>query len=137
MARVPQSWRPATKVSTPTYRRGHQTKRSQPFWVQLPDIHRTELLFVEDKMLDGLILPPLAITPRLNMRSPSATTKIPLAYAHRQLQFNSPFTISSNAFRTQGWSNLGRDDVSRLRKTLPKVRTLVCWLVGYPSHWTD
>jgi hypothetical protein len=34
-------------------------------------------------------------------------------------------TISSNAFRTQEWSNLARDDVSRLRKTPPLVSFLV------------
>jgi hypothetical protein len=48
--------------------------------------------------------------------------------------FQAPFTISSNAFRTQEWSNLARDDVWRLRKTPP----LVSFLVGsaaYSSPW--
>jgi hypothetical protein len=39
------------------------------------------------------------------------------------------FTISSNAFRTQEWSNVARDDVSRLRKTPPLV-SFFGWSVG-------
>jgi hypothetical protein len=42
--------------------------------------------------------------------------------------FKAPFTISSNAFRAQKWSNLARDDVWRLRKTPPSVSFLVGWL---------
>jgi hypothetical protein len=37
--------------------------------------------------------------------------------------------MSSNAFRTQEWSNLARDDASRLRKPPPLVSFLVGWLV--------
>jgi hypothetical protein len=43
-------------------------------------------------------------------------------------ELKSPFTISSNAFRTQEWLNLARDDVWRLRKTPPLVNFLVGWL---------
>jgi hypothetical protein len=39
--------------------------------------------------------------------------------------FKAPFTIYSNALRTQEWSDLTRDDVSRLRKTPPLVSILV------------
>jgi hypothetical protein len=66
----------------PPSRRGHQPKRSQPFWVQLPDIHPTKVLFVKDKLPDGLILPPVAVAPSLNM---SAKTKIPLAFAYPKI----------------------------------------------------
>jgi hypothetical protein len=47
-----------------------------------------------------------------------------------QFQFKAPFTISSNAFRTQEWLDLARDDFSRLRLTPPLVSLLVGWLVG-------
>jgi hypothetical protein len=43
--------------------------------------------------------------------------------------FKAPFTISSNAFSTQEWSNLARDDVWRLRKTTPLV-SFFGWLRG-------
>jgi hypothetical protein len=38
------------------------------------------------------------------------------------------YTISSNAFLMQKWSNLARDDVSRQRLTLP-----LAFLVGWSS----
>jgi hypothetical protein len=31
-------------------------------WVQIPDIHPTKILFVEDKLPDGFIFPTVAIT---------------------------------------------------------------------------
>jgi hypothetical protein len=66
---------------------------------------------------------------------PSAATK-PRHRKHiTQFQFKAPFTISSNAFRTQEWLDLARDDVSRLRLTLPLVK-FFGWLVGasYMTH---
>jgi hypothetical protein len=32
-----------------------------------PDVHPTKVLFVSDKLPDGIILPPVAIAPSLNM----------------------------------------------------------------------
>jgi hypothetical protein len=51
--------------------------------------------------------------------------------------FKAPFTISSNAFRTQEWLYLARDDVSRLRETPPLVSFYVGWLVrlSLSSDW--
>jgi hypothetical protein len=50
------------------------------------------------------------------------------------------FTISSNAFRTQEWSNLARNDVWRMRNTPPLVSFLVGWfgwlLVGISASHT-
>jgi hypothetical protein len=46
------------------------------------------------------------------------------------LVYKAPFTISSNAFRTQEWSDLSRDNVLRLLKTLPLVSFLFGWLLG-------
>jgi hypothetical protein len=46
---------------------------------QLPDIRPTKFLFAEDKLPYGIILPPVAIAPTLNMSKPSAKTAIPLA----------------------------------------------------------
>jgi phage gp29-like protein len=45
--------------------------------------------------------------------------------------YKAPFTIYSNAFRTQEWYNLAREDVLRLRKTPPKGKAfwLISWLV--------
>jgi hypothetical protein len=43
-------------------------------------------------------------------------------------------TICSNAFRTQEWSNLEREDVSCLRKTPPLVSFLVAWSLQ-PWRW--
>jgi hypothetical protein len=43
------------------------------------------------------------------------------------------YRISSNAFLTQEWSDVARDDVSRLRLTLPLVSFLVGWLIGCTS----
>jgi hypothetical protein len=57
--------------------------------------------------------------------------KYPVSVSTPRYSFKAPFTISSNAFLTQEWSNLARDDVWRLRKTLPLVSFLVGWLVGY------
>jgi hypothetical protein len=60
----PQSWRPLAKmIPTPPSCRGHQPKRSQPLWVQLPNIHPTKVLFAKDKLPNKIILPPVAITP--------------------------------------------------------------------------
>jgi hypothetical protein len=68
--------------------RGLQPKLSNPFWVYLPDIPPTKVLFAKDKLPDGIILPPAATGPSLNMSRPSAqTTIIPLASAYPQLQF--------------------------------------------------
>jgi hypothetical protein len=39
----------------PPGRRGHQPKRSQHFWVQLPESHPTKILFSKDKLPDGII----------------------------------------------------------------------------------
>jgi hypothetical protein len=44
-----------------------------------------------------------------------------------------PFPIPKNAFRTQEWFNLAREDVLRLRRTPPLVSFLVSWLVGGPN----
>jgi hypothetical protein len=45
------------------------------------------------------------------------------------LQFKALFTISSNAFHMQEWSNLARDDISCLHLTLLLVSLLVVgWL---------
>jgi hypothetical protein len=55
---------------------------------------------------------------------------------HSQLKSKAPFTISSYALRTQEWSNLARDGVSRLRKTPPLVSFLVGWLVVGKDHIT-
>jgi hypothetical protein len=63
----------------PKSRRGRQPKRSQPFWVQLPDIHPTKIPFLKDRFLDRIILPPVAIAPGPNMSKPSAKTAIPFA----------------------------------------------------------
>jgi hypothetical protein len=40
---LPQSWRPSAEVISPPppSRRGYQPKRSQHFWVQLPESHVT------------------------------------------------------------------------------------------------
>jgi hypothetical protein len=56
-----------------------QRPLAKPFWIKLPDIHPTIVLFAKDKVPDGIILPPVAIAPSLNMSRPSAETKIPLA----------------------------------------------------------
>jgi hypothetical protein len=58
--------------------RGLQPKRSQHFWVQLPDIHPTNVLFAKDKLPNGIIILPVAIGPTLNMSRPSAKKKIRL-----------------------------------------------------------
>jgi hypothetical protein len=56
--------------------------------------------------------------------------QIPRQRKHNpRYSFKAPFTISSNAFRTQEWSNIARDDVWRLRKIPPLVSFLVGWLV--------
>jgi hypothetical protein len=38
-----------------------------PVWVQLPDIHPAQAIFVKDKLVDGFISPPVAIVPSPNM----------------------------------------------------------------------
>jgi hypothetical protein len=55
-----------------------QPKRSQPFCVQLRDVHPNNVLFTKDKLPDGIILPSVAAAPSLNMSRPSAKT-VPLA----------------------------------------------------------
>jgi hypothetical protein len=116
---------------SPPSRRGHQRKRSQPFWIQLPDIHPTKVLFVKDKLPDGIIIPSVAISPSLNMSRPSAKTTISLASEYLQVMvYKALFTISSYAFHAQEWSNLARDDVFHLHKPLPLVSYLVGWFVG-------
>jgi hypothetical protein len=49
--------------------------------------------------------------------------------------YKAPFTISGHAFHMEELSNLVRDDVSRLWKTLPLGSFLVGWLVGQ-DIWT-
>jgi hypothetical protein len=51
---------------------------SKPFLFQLSHVHPAEVLFAKDKLLDGFILPPVALAPSLNTR-PAAKTAIPLA----------------------------------------------------------
>jgi hypothetical protein len=46
-------------------------------WVQLPDINPTKVIFVKEKLPDGIILFPVAIAPSLNMSRPSAKTTNP------------------------------------------------------------
>jgi hypothetical protein len=104
---------------------GLQPKRSQPFWVQLPDIHPTKVLFAKDKLPDGMILPPVAIGPRaeyvkaFRQDNNPVSVSIPPVTVYKAL-----FTNSSYAYRTWEWFNLLRDDVFRSRNTPP----LACWL---------
>jgi hypothetical protein len=37
------------------HRRGHQPKRYQNFWAQLPESHPTKILFIKDRLPDGII----------------------------------------------------------------------------------
>jgi hypothetical protein len=60
------------------------------------------------------------------MSMPSATSKILLAYHTPGFSLKAPFTVSSNGFHTQEWSNLAKDDVSRLLET----PSLVSFMVG-------
>jgi hypothetical protein len=55
---------------------------------------------------------------------------------HPVIDFKAPFTISSNEFRTQEWSNLAREVVWLLRRTSPFVSffLLVGWLVARLAH---
>jgi hypothetical protein len=71
----------------PPFRRGHQSKRSQPFCVQLPHIYPINVTFVKDKLLYDIILPSVAVAPSLNKSRPSSKTSIPLASVYLQLQF--------------------------------------------------
>jgi hypothetical protein len=48
-------WRPLPKSQSPT--------AIPSLWVQLLDIHPPKVLFVKDKLPDGLIFPPVTITP--------------------------------------------------------------------------
>jgi hypothetical protein len=49
-------------------------------WVQLPDIHPSNVLFLKDKLTDGLIFLPVTIAPSLNMPRPSAKIRNPLEH---------------------------------------------------------
>jgi hypothetical protein len=95
-------------------------------WVQLPDIHQTQILFVRDKFSDGFMFMPVTTAPRMNTSRRSAKTTNLLAQAIPNYCTYGSFYNSSNAFGTQEWFNLPRYDVLRLRSTTP----LAFWLVG-------
>jgi hypothetical protein len=88
----------------PPSRRDFQPKRSHPFWIQLPDIRPTKVIFVKD----------------INPTGPLAQHI--LSYCSKAFSSNYRY-----AFRTQEWFNLATDDVLRLRRTPP----LVSWFTGW------
>jgi hypothetical protein len=87
-----QSNPPAPHIST---RRGHEAKRSQHFWVQVPDIHRTKVLLVKVRSFrnrwDHRATSTTAQS--LNMWRPSAKTTVRVGCACTHVAFYSlPFT---------------------------------------------
>jgi hypothetical protein len=69
--RVPQTWRPWTKVIPPKSQ-SPSAKAIPPLWVQLPDIHPTKVLFAKDKLPERFTFPPVATAASLNVSRPSA-----------------------------------------------------------------
>jgi hypothetical protein len=58
-----QNYPPSPEVAKP--------KQSQPFWVQLPDICPTKVLFAKGKLPDAIILPPIVIGSSPNTKTKS------------------------------------------------------------------
>jgi hypothetical protein len=79
-------------------RRGLQPKRSHPFWIKLPDIHPTKVLFVKDKLPDGFMFPSVAIVLSLDKH---VSLSISPFIVHLAL-----FSNSSKAYRSQEWFNV-------------------------------
>jgi hypothetical protein len=91
------------------------------FWFLLPYIHPA-VPFVKGKLPVVFILPPAAVAPSQDKKPVSVS--MCLVIVHKAV-----FSNSSNAFRTQGWFDLARDDVLRLHRTLPLVSYF--WVVGW------
>jgi hypothetical protein len=70
----------------------------------------------------------------LKKLSHSAITKNPVCVNTPRYSFKAPFTCS-NGFRTQEWSKLARDDVSRLRKTSPEVSYFGWFIYFFIFAW--
>jgi hypothetical protein len=87
-------------------------------------VQPTKVLPTKDSLPDGIIHPPAAEAPYLNMTRPSAKTTIPLTQAFCQ------FTNSCYAFLLQEWFDLARD-ILRWRKTTPSA---FGWYVGRGPH---
>jgi hypothetical protein len=57
---------------------GLKVNRSNPFWLLLPDIHPTKVLFVKDKLPDGFVFSLDAMAPNLNMSRPTSQDMKPV-----------------------------------------------------------
>jgi hypothetical protein len=106
-------------------------------WVQLPDIHQTQILFVRDKFPDGFMFMPVTTAPKMNTSRRSAKTTNLLAQATPNYCTYGSFYNSNNAFGTQEWFNLPRYNVLRLRSTTPLVSFLVGWFARLINHPDD
>jgi hypothetical protein len=99
--------------------------QSQSFRFQLPDIHPTEVPFIQDKFSDGIIPPIIRQSEKVKAFSQDIN---PVSVSMSSvIVYKAPFTISSYAFQTPEWSNLAKDNALRLRRTL----LLVTFLVGF------
>jgi hypothetical protein len=112
-------------------RRGPQPKRFQHCSVQLSESYPTKTLLIKGKLPDGIIFhqqqQPL-VWEVMDFRMTKNSIRVSTSLRN---SVKAPFSTSSNAFRTQEWSNTARDDVARLCLTLPLLGFFVALLPTY------
>jgi hypothetical protein len=113
---TPKSQRPSAKT-IPTLPGSASRKQSNEY-----PCHKGQVAWCDN-------LPPAATAPSLTRQGHLPRQNPVTVSTFPRYNLRQPFTNPSNAFRTQEWSNLARDNVSRLRTTPPLVNFLIVWFV--------